>query len=261
MFVGLCSVCCSARKIRMCPTSLCFSSGALPCPDGLGGLGWVVFPTGLWKAGVGVRFLVGAMCLELGRGRDWSPCAFWETGTGSRELILQSVLLTGFRSTASAKICALVAAPHLSLIRCLLRGVSIKGAACVASSLALSRAALCVSWRVWACFSSLYFIAASRKRRGRFPLFPEVIVYFFPLWIILSHVLLAPSHQSRIGGSWNAVDTAGEWICCRLHWTGLRQWTSFSWAFRSLNEFGICDLSAILGMCRHSRCLPNMWLY
>lgn len=50
--------------------SLYFSSGALPFPDGFGGLGWVVFPVGLWKAGVGVRFLVGAMCLTLGRGRD-----------------------------------------------------------------------------------------------------------------------------------------------------------------------------------------------
>lgn len=48
----------------MCPTSLYFSCGALPFPDGLGG--WA----GCSSAGAALRFLVGATCLELGRGRE-----------------------------------------------------------------------------------------------------------------------------------------------------------------------------------------------
>lgn len=74
------------------------------------------FPMGLCRAAAGVKFLVGATCLELGRGRVIPLCLLRD----------ESVLLTAFRSTASAKACALAAAPHLSGIRCLFHGISVK---------------------------------------------------------------------------------------------------------------------------------------
>lgn len=93
----------------------------------------------------------------------------------------------------------------------------------------------------WRCSTSLHFFAASGRRRGRFPLFPEAVVYSS---LSFPHELFCPSRA--VSGSGSAEDTAAEWICCRLHWTALSVYHQLFMSF-SLNEFGICHLSAVLG--------------
>lgn len=107
----------------------------------------------------------------------------------------------------------------------------------------------------WRCFTSLHFMAASGRRRGRFPLFPEAVVHSSLFFV---HELFWPSRAGS--GSWSAGDTAAECICCRLHWTALSVYHQLFMSF-NLNGFGICHLSAVLGVCRHSKCLPNLWFY
>lgn len=66
---------------------------------------------------------------------------------------------------------------------------------------------LCSHGMLWHCSSSLYFIAASRKRRERFPLLPEGAVHVSPVHYSV-HVLTVSSQQGRASGSWSAVHTA-----------------------------------------------------
>lgn len=96
----------------MCPTSLYFSCGALPFPE---------------EAGLGLHSCgsLGSWCwCEIpGRSHEWSPCAFWETGPGSRDLRLVSLCcsLHQQRSVPWQQLLII-----LSVTRCLFHGISVK---------------------------------------------------------------------------------------------------------------------------------------
>lgn len=209
---------------------------------GLGVQGW-----GLWE------IPGGATCWELGRGGDWSRCLLRDTG--SRALGFQCCSLDpGAEQQQRAGL-------WQQLLIFLLQSVfqwDFSKSSSSAPSLALSRLwqtlqAVCLLLCGCSCSTSLYFTAAPRKRREGSH--SSLRNSFFSPCEWLCPVCWFPAGQNE----WFMKQQSGS---AALHWTLLSKLnTSFSWALRSLNEFGICHLSAASGMCRHSKCLPNLWLY
>lgn len=213
----------------------------------LRGLRWVC------RAGDCEGFLEEPCAWSLGGG-EIDPGASWETrapgawGFSAAHWIQEqsSSKELGFGSSSSS-----------SSYKVSFGGISVKAAAqlllWLCHALWQTLQAVCLLLCGCSCSTSLYFTAASRKRRGRFPLFPAE-QFLFPRER-LCPVCWFPAGQNE----WLMKQQSGS---AALHWTLLSKLnTSFSWALSSLNEFGICHLSAASGMCRHSKCLPNLWLY
>lgn len=238
--------------------SLNFSCGALPCPAGLGA--WLGVP--VWDRGMLVLL--------------WD--SWWDLGGVESDLPVPSERQALAPEIWECSVCCSLhsgAQQHQDLClgssssaftwRCLCHGISVKG-----------QRVLLSPWLCHCCdkhfpgfvchsgllarsgiVSALWISLLLPERGGEGSHSPLGQQFMFPLWIILSMCWLSP--PSRAEPVVHGV------LCTQqredlLPWTVLAQLnTSFSWALRFPNEFG--HLSTLLGMCRHSKCLPNLWLY
>lgn len=265
MFVGLCSVFCSARKIRMCPTALYFSCGALPFPHGLGGWGWVFFPVGLWKAGAGVRFLVGATSdLPVPSERqalapeiwDVRPCCSLDSGAQHQQRLVpwQQLLIS------------------LSVIRCFFHGISVKGQQmlllywlCRVLQQTLPRVCLSVCLMApLALFHLSAFHCCFWKEEGKVPTLPLGSSLFPPKWLVLSRVADCPLPAGQ--DQWRFMECCGPSSRVDLLQAALDSSESVNHQlFRSFKVpkwiWYLSPLCCFGEVCRHSKCLHNLWLY